>query len=110
MTEALTVCPPAHPHSRGENAQYLAFIGFPSGSSPLTRGKHAFAEQRPGGQGLIPTHAGKTPPHRLHRNAPRAHPHSRGENGQDGHDEGAPAGSSPLTRGKRAISRRQVAG
>ena len=52
----------AHPRSRGENEEQLFEYLDTAGSSPLTRGKHC--PQAPGRQlhGLIPTHAGKTPP------------------------------------------------
>ena len=53
-----------------------------------------------GASGLIPAHAGKTEcfPHGM--SAPRAHPHSRGEN-EAGDEKGSTfEGSSPLTRGK----------
>ena len=71
-----------------------------SGSSPLTRGKLRRRGCPRCQRRLIPAHAGKTARSRPQRPRCRAHPRSRGENGQDGHDEGAPAGSSPLTRGK----------
>ena len=72
-----------------------------AGSSPLTRGKQL---KRPGGRvrpRLIPAHAGKT--WRRPRRAPgkTAHPRSRGENRERRRGGSAPAGSSPLTRGKR---------
>ena len=72
------------------------------GSSPLTRGKHAFAEQRPGGKGLIPAHAGKTRPAGTTANPSGAHPRSRGENATNEDPASAYSGSSPLTRGKPA--------
>ena len=90
----------AHPRSRGENIRSGRSDLPTSGSSPLTRGKHA-----PGGcacvrDRLIPAHAGKTRWHAVSRIPTAAHPRSRGENlealppGVDGD------GSSPLTRGK----------
>ena len=78
------------------------WVGTEQGSSPLTRGKHRLSSSRPGMRGLIPAHAGKTrlwcaspPPH-------LAHPRSRGENGKAAAAYFHTAGSSPLTRGKRA--------
>ena len=82
-------------------------VGARQGSSPLTRGK------RLGGRplllllGLIPAHAGKTArAERIHAET-TAHPRSRGEN-----ETSAPLweigpGSSPLTRGKRAQTRKR---
>ena len=95
----------AHPHSRGENCPARRRLCLRPGSSPLTRGKQSSRREYCHIFGLIPTHAGKTFRASCARMAAAAHPHSRGENGQDGHDEGAPAGSSPLTRGK--LGRRQ---
>ena len=71
-----------------------------TGSSPLTRGKPPGARCRVVRQGLIPTHAGKTPRRREHSPRLRAHPHSRGENSGFDTTNLSAAGSSPLTRGK----------
>ena len=110
----------AHPRSRGEN-KVEGLVGVADlGSSPLTRGKHAFTEQRPGGQrlipahagkltrrngdvpgrGLIPAHAGKTQDRPRQPQAAPAHPRSRGENQADTLLTCTELGSSPLTRGK----------
>ena len=70
------------------------------GSSPLTRGKHNLVPALRDGQGLIPAHAGKTPPWIRRARASRAHPRSRGENDRGAHMAVAATGSSPLTRGK----------
>ena len=51
-----------------------------SGSSPLTRGKPLIADRAFLGKGLIPAHAGKTPPDSYGYSATKAHPRSRGEN------------------------------
>ena len=51
---------PAHPRSRGENANFLGAVVSSPGSSPLTRGKlrlYSFEHMQ---TGLIPAHAGKT--------------------------------------------------
>ena len=70
------------------------------GSSPLTRGKLHGLGAREFLERFIPAHAGKTLG-RLRRSFPRrAHPRSRGENWSDVTTPAAPAGSSPLTRGK----------
>ena len=50
----------AHPRSRGENFGELAGEFASSGSSPLTRGKHAALEGHELADRLIPAHAGKT--------------------------------------------------
>ena len=70
----------AHPHSRGENHDVGGGLGLFNGSSPLTRGKPDLTMEDATALGLIPTHAGKTPPHSARMAATRAHPHSRGEN------------------------------
>ena len=73
---------PAHPRSRGENDQVGVHCLSPSGSSPLTRGKHCREFFHGLHLRLIPAHAGKT----------CCKPASV--------DQGV--GSSPLTRGKLA--------
>ena len=75
---------------------------LPPGSSPLTRGKRAPRAARPLEVRLIPAHAGKTRSMRAVSRGRRAHPRSRGENGTRVRRPHAEAGSSPLTRGKRA--------
>ena len=52
----------AHPRSRGENRSLLTLLISPSGSSPLTRGKHLFTLHAQSLERLIPAHAGKTWP------------------------------------------------
>ena len=52
----------AHPRSRGENRDIFKFYEKPPGSSPLTRGKQRHEQPRNIHRGLIPAHAGKTPP------------------------------------------------
>ena len=94
--------PPAHPRSRGENGTYSHHAAFMRGASPLTRGKLHGDSEHGQERGRIPAHAGKTRWGSAQAHEALAHPRSRGENGQDGHDEGAPAGASPLTRGKQA--------
>ena len=92
--------PAAHPRSRGENA--IRNDNTPSewGSSPLTRGKLTPSLPDPLDRGLIPAHAGKTPPERGRRGLQTAHPRSRGENRLATGSVGRASGSSPLTRGK----------
>ena len=72
--------PRAHPRSRGENSAMAAFCSATLGSSPLTRGKLELGPQPDDVPGLIPAHAGKTPPAPGVEHPPGAHPRSRGEN------------------------------
>ena len=82
----------AHPRSRGENSEILSGHYRPSGSSPLTRGKHQGGGLGCRRLGLIPAHAGKTE--------------------RDPYSDETLSGSSPLTRGKppRSPSRVRVMG
>ena len=93
----------AHPRSRGENTRWTNLVAQESGSSPLTRGKQGGSQWLPYGPRLIPAHAGKT--RRRTRTLARcgAHPRSRGENVTWRWPRCRPRGSSPLTRGKRAV-------
>ena len=74
---------PAHPRSRGENADFTVPDLRGRGSSPLTRGKRrrGLAVRRQAG--LIPAHAGKTTRRLTPHGAQWAHPRSRGENGRE---------------------------
>ena len=95
---------PAHPRSRGEN-EYVPTNGdVLEGSSPLTRGKPVRVGHAYWWSGLIPAHAGKTSS-LTDRQTPRpAHPRSRGENRAAAEQAVRAVGSSPLTRGKRAVA------
>ena len=90
----------AHPRSRGENLSTGAGPDGQSGSSPLTRGKLEQEGSCAAGERLIPAHAGKTRETTSSACPARAHPRSRGENLDLQPHPRAPAGSSPLTRGK----------
>ena len=92
----------AHPRSRGENSASALAFSRPHGSSPLTRGKLPRELVDVLSEGLIPAHAGKTPPRASACRRSRAHPRSRGENLVSAVQVGNAGGSSPLTRGKRA--------
>ena len=72
----------AHPRSRGENLEDHLRRTEAEGSSPLTRGKLDCPVCRVDRLGLIPAHAGKTGPDDRAVRQSRAHPRSRGENGQ----------------------------
>ena len=91
----------AHPRSRGENGSRLLARSSHPGSSPLTRGKRSVGRDAVRPRGLIPAHAGKTRHLPPYLPSLRAHPRSRGENGQPVVDLIINVGSSPLTRGKR---------
>ena len=115
--------PRDHPRSRRENRCHSSAIAIPKGSSPLTRGntsvkpkskiawgsspltrgKHAPVWSAHAGHGLIPAHAGKTPPCSSRPRTFRAHPRSRGENTEAAALIFGTTGSSPLTRGKRRV-------
>ena len=92
---------PAHPRSRGENRSCGLVGECLEGSSPLTRGKRRAPTGSRRRRRLIPAHAGKTARGSRTIRAGRAHPRSRGENPGASWVTFAPAGSSPLTRGKR---------
>ena len=92
----------AHPRSRGENFESVIDSCPFTGSSPLTRGKHAAIASETKPPRLIPAHAGKTPRPTMPAFSARAHPRSRGENSNRKAPVRPGSGSSPLTRGKRA--------
>ena len=95
----------AHPRSRGENIDLRERDARHVGSSPLTRGKPPAVLPPSRDTGLIPAHAGKTAKIRQSEACPRAHPRSRGENGEGFWEMVSASGSSPLTRGKlRAVA------
>ena len=71
----------AHPRSRGENKPGGRTKYEVEGSSPLTRGKLRLDTLQRRTGGLIPAHAGKTTRKARRRRSDRAHPRSRGENG-----------------------------
>ena len=96
--------PRAHPRSRGENSVPFLTRIMDGGSSPLTRGKRTEVHEPPRRAGLIPAHAGKTPRLDPTSCSRRAHPRSRGENEVVHEVHPRVQGSSPLTRGKLALS------
>ena len=93
----------AHPRSRGENKAVSTLARKHVGSSPLTRGKREDHQDGRNRRGLIPAHAGKTPPTPVRSTRRRAHPRSRGENARGIALILSSRGSSPLTRGKRHL-------
>ena len=90
----------AHPHSRGENGTALTAAINPTGSSPLTRGKHGARGGRGPGNGLIPAHAGKLFRVPGHAAALGRIPAHAGEIKADAITNYLYFGSTPLTRGK----------
>ena len=93
----------AHPRSRGENRKVRTMRYYDYGSSPLTRGKLLTEKAYDFLFRLIPAHAGKTDTVCVGCDYGPAHPRSRGENHPPLLTE---RGSSPLTRGKRALGSR----
>ena len=94
----------AHPRSRGENLVALRSGMIRRGSSPLTRGKRSCEPWGRARGRLIPAHAGKTAALGLGDAGVEAHPRSRGENSGNSSRVSTRVGSSPLTRGKRAVA------
>ena len=92
---------PAHPHSRRENRPMTIVRPIHTDSSPLTRGKRIRLASTRSHFRLIPAHAGKTGRSLILAVSAAAHPRSRGENLGSSTIWPPPAGSSPLTRGKR---------
>ncbi len=92
-----------HPRSRGENLRLYGLGAMNEGSSPLTRGKPVPASWLGQVPGIIPAHAGKTPPRTRSPRGAWDHPRSRGENWRVPLIHVATVGSSPLARGKRTI-------
>ena len=94
--------PRAHPRSHGGNFFAAKSGAIRSGPSPLARGKLRDALLVMEGHGPIPARTGETPSHFRTKSTNRAHPRSHGGNDQDGHQQHAVRGPSPLARGKRA--------
>ena len=93
-----------HPRSRGENDKECISGNGEQGSSPLTRGKLWAEDERSGGEGIIPAHAGKTLVPSSWPQHSGDHPRSRGENWKSARAARYASGSSPLTRGKRDLT------
>ena len=104
LTDALRNTGLAHPRSRGENVSRERPSGRSRGSSPLTRGKPPPGLPKSLADGLIPAHAGKTPPVSSSAGAAGAHPRSRGENQAAPGDQGPPAWLIPAHAGKTVFS------
>ena len=100
----------AHPRSHGENHGSCLLGDGVVGSSPLTRGKRRIVAVCSTRVGLIPAHAGKTDCRPIVSTLRAAHPRSHGENTIPAEHPLGGHGSSPLTRGKRALLRAQRRG
>ena len=89
----------AHPHVCGEHLFVTLVLCLRLGSSPRMRGTLTVVELLATGNGLIPTYAGNTQPHRPQEHRSWAHPHVCGEhNGFADYGTGC-EGSSPRMRG-----------
>ena len=97
----------AHPRSRGVDSGVVAGV---VGSSPLTRGRRTQQPDLVVHAGLIPAHAGSTMTWISPARPPRAHPRSRGVDLWADDGGTTRAGSSPLTRGRRAVGLHDGAG
>ena len=92
--------PRAHPRACGENDGDGCRCPKIAGSSPRMRGKPGRNRWRRSRHGLIPAHAGKTPPLLLLLENNRAHPRACGENRSPAPMDIRQQGSSPRMRGK----------
>ena len=92
-----------HPRIRGEHGMRLNLDGSVSGSSPHTRGALAAAAAGAGASGIIPAYAGSTPGAVGTDTAHWDHPRIRGEHPGALRASSQGPGSSPHTRGARAV-------
>ncbi|EPH04072.1 hypothetical protein HMPREF1531_01133 [Propionibacterium sp. oral taxon 192 str. F0372] len=92
-----------HPRLRGVHTIVIVIYAMVNGSSPLTRGAHAFPLVRPLRSHIIPAYAGCTPPATVVPVGHTNHPRLRGVH--TGCPDAGVAGftSSPLTRGAHSL-------
>ena len=90
---------PDHPRTRGVYSSFPQCRWFCAGSSPHTRGLLAVSRAGRLVRGIIPAHAGFTPPAGPHVTSPADHPRTRGVYAPDVGRHPRAAGSSPHTRG-----------
>ena len=91
--------PPDHPRTRGVYGRVTSITTRRGGSSPHTRGLHDYTVWPAGTEGIIPAHAGFTPPAASHSWYTTDHPRTRGVYSWHFAFRPAIAGSSPHTRG-----------
>ena len=102
VSHASTMCPGAHPRSRGDH-QGGAYVDMANeGSSPLARGPPEAVATAKANDGLIPARAGTTVSLDGKHFTDRAHPRSRGDHARMEMVTGDHSGSSPLARGPPA--------
>ena len=109
FTAASPPSPPGgedHPRTRGVYAPNAPAATVPTGSSPHTRGLQPVDGQGHGAAGIIPAHAGFTPPPSASPPWSADHPRTRGVYIKTHGPPAIKAGSSPHTRGLRAGERR----
>ena len=95
--------PRAHPRSRGENHSACPVPTLTHGSSPLTRGKLSKVHLCRLNPRLIPAHAGKTSIAVTSMPPARAHPRSRGENGDVRRSDFGGRVAHPRSRGENTF-------
>ena len=94
---------PDHPRIRGEHMSIGKYSLKSSGSSPHTRGARRIPPRFDGRGGIIPAYAGSTWAGCLVQGVSWDHPRIRGEHGQGREEVLFALGSSPHTRGARAV-------
>ena len=93
-----------HPRSCGANHIASTFSSIGSGSSPLVRGQHVFADVRVQAIRIIPARAGPTSTLGMTVVRPSDHPRSCGANAVCRHLRTVSVGSSPLVRGQQGYA------
>ena len=104
-TAGLSARPWVDPRSRGEDPRQSPHALRRPGRSPLTRGRLSGRALVDIPQGSIPAHAGKTPLHAVRDRSIRVDPRSRGEDFTAPPPLSGRHGRSPLTRGRRPVTR-----
>ena len=94
------------PHTRGALRDSTAWLDAEGGSSPHTRGAHTTRHSLTLCTGIIPAYAGSTACRRRASTCRSDHPRIRGEHSGLPLAEWRRAGSSPHTRGARAVRHR----
>ena len=92
-----------HPRLRGEHYKFLTRAELDQGSSPLTRGTRPVVRVGQFDHGIIPAYAGNTRGRSPGSPRLQDHPRLRGEHAARRGGTSRKTGSSPLTRGTRAV-------